>query len=56
MCTRSDYPSMDDYTIFAVFFSNELDCNMNFAIYIPPQANLGKVPVLYWLSGICVIN
>ena len=25
---------------------------MNFAIYIPPQANSGKkVPVLYWLSG-----
>ncbi|XP_028405447.1 S-formylglutathione hydrolase-like [Dendronephthya gigantea] len=32
--------------------SKELECQMNFAIYIPPQANAGKVPVLYWLSGL----
>ena len=25
---------------------------MNFAIYVPPQASSGKVPVLYWLSGL----
>lgn len=24
---------------------------MNFAVYIPPQAEKEKVPVLYWLSG-----
>ena len=29
-----------------------LGCEMNFAIYLPPQALTGqKVPVLYWLSG-----
>lgn len=27
-------------------------CTMTFAIYLPPQASLGKVPVLYWLSGL----
>ncbi|XP_046853292.1 S-formylglutathione hydrolase-like isoform X2 [Xenia sp. Carnegie-2017] len=32
--------------------SKELACNMNFAIYIPPQASHGKVPVLFWLSGL----
>jgi S-formylglutathione hydrolase len=30
-----------------------LNCQMRFAIYLPPQAsNSNKVPVLYWLSGL----
>lgn len=34
-------------------YSNTLNCNMRFAIYLPPQASSGqKVPVLYWLSGL----
>jgi S-formylglutathione hydrolase len=34
-------------------FSNTLNSNMRFAIYLPPQTSLGKVvPVLYWLSGL----
>ncbi len=32
--------------------SEVLDCEMNFSIYLPPQAEQGKVPVLYWLSGL----
>ena len=32
--------------------SAALDCDMNFAIYLPPQAEHGRVPVLYWLSGL----
>ena len=32
--------------------SRVLDCDMRFAIYLPPQAQHGKVPVLYWLSGL----
>ena len=32
--------------------SNVLKCSMNFAIYLPPQAESGKVPVVYWLSGL----
>ena len=32
--------------------SSVLNCAMQFAIYLPPQASSGtKVPVLYWLSG-----
>lgn len=27
-------------------------CDMTFGIYLPPQAAEGKVPVLYWLSGL----
>jgi S-formylglutathione hydrolase len=32
--------------------SKVLGCAMNFAIYLPPQAAQGPVPVLYWLSGL----
>lgn len=33
--------------------SHTLNCDMRFAIYLPPQSEQGKrVPVLYWLSGL----
>jgi S-formylglutathione hydrolase len=32
--------------------SEVLGCEMNFSVYLPPQAELGIVPVLYWLSGL----
>lgn len=32
--------------------STELNCNMQFSIFLPPQAGSKKVPVLYWLSGL----
>ncbi|MDF0535455.1 S-formylglutathione hydrolase [Shewanella sp. A32] len=32
--------------------SRALNCDMRFAIYLPPQANEKSVPVLYWLSGL----
>lgn len=32
--------------------SKVLACTMNFAVYLPPQAQEGKCPVLYWLSGL----
>lgn len=33
--------------------SNSLNCDMVFAVYLPPQAEQGaKLPVLYWLSGL----
>ena len=33
--------------------SRSLNCEMVFAIYLPPQAEQGqRVPVLYWLSGL----
>ncbi len=32
--------------------SDTLGCTMRFAIYLPPQAEHGPVPVLYWLSGL----
>jgi len=33
--------------------SSTLNCAMQFAVYLPPQAEQGgKLPVLYWLSGL----
>ncbi len=32
--------------------SSTLGCTMRFAVYLPPQAEHGPVPVLYWLSGL----
>lgn len=32
--------------------SQALSCEMNFSIYLPPQAKRSEVPVLYWLSGL----
>lgn len=28
------------------------DCDMRFAVYLPPAAEKGSVPALYWLSGL----
>lgn len=33
-------------------YSQALNCEMQFSIYLPPQAENKKVPVLYWLSGL----
>jgi S-formylglutathione hydrolase len=32
--------------------SSVLGCEMNFSVYMPPQAKHAKVPVIYWLSGL----
>jgi len=32
--------------------SSTLNCTMKFAVYLPPQVEHGKCPVLYWLSGL----
>jgi len=32
--------------------STVLGCDMTFSVYLPPQAESEKVPVVYWLSGL----
>lgn len=32
--------------------SDVLGCDMNFAVYLPPQSATQELPVLYWLSGL----
>ena len=34
------------------FLSSEVKCEMKFGIFLPPDAEKTKFPVLYWLSGI----
>ena len=33
-------------------YSPTLNCDMTFALYLPPQAEKQRVPLLYWLSGL----
>lgn len=33
-------------------YSQVLDCQMNFGVYLPPQIKNQSCPVLYWLSGL----
>lgn len=33
-------------------YSQTLSCDMIFSIYLPPQASIKKVPLLWWLSGL----
>ncbi|WP_017430972.1 S-formylglutathione hydrolase [Vreelandella jeotgali] len=33
-------------------YSRALDCDMIFAVYLPPQAEDSRVPLLWWLSGL----
>jgi S-formylglutathione hydrolase len=45
--------SFGGWTKHYTHHSNTLNCDMRFAIYLPPQTENGqKVPVLYWLSGL----
>src|SRR5699024_3941055 len=32
--------------------SSTCNCDMTFALYLPPQAEQTQVPVVYWLSGL----
>ena len=32
--------------------SESCHCEMTFSVYLPPQAEVGEVPALYWLSGL----
>jgi S-formylglutathione hydrolase len=35
-----------------VHHSESCHCEMTFSVYLPPQAEAGEVPALYWLSGL----
>ncbi len=52
METISTNRSFDGSLVRATHASEACVCDMTFAIYLPPQAEDGPVPVLYWLSGL----
>ena len=46
------YACFDGFVGFYSHASTACNCEMNFAVYLPPQAKTGSVPVLYYLSGL----
>lgn len=49
---KSSVKSFGGTTRFYSHRSEVCDCDMNLAVYVPPQAENGSVPVLYYLSGL----
>lgn len=49
---KSEYLCFEGKVEYYSHFSQFCNCEMNFAVYIPPQARLKSVPVLYYLSGL----
>lgn len=49
---KSQVKSFGGTTRFYSHRSEVCGCEMNFAVYVPPQAKNGSVPVLYYLSGL----
>jgi S-formylglutathione hydrolase len=49
--TRS-HKHFDGYTDYYSHFSEQCNAKMNFTVYLPPQAQFRKLPVVYWLSGL----
>ncbi|UTW46725.1 S-formylglutathione hydrolase [bacterium SCSIO 12696] len=48
----SEYKSFGGRQLRYQHNSKSLNCEMTFSIYLPPQAEQGSVPVIYWLSGL----
>jgi S-formylglutathione hydrolase len=49
---KSEYRCFDGTVAYYSHFSFVCNCEMNFAIYLPPQAKFKSVPILYYLSGL----
>ena len=49
---RSEYRCFDGTVAYYAHQSSTCDCQMNFAVYLPPQAKFQPVPILYYLSGL----
>ncbi|MEY2858831.1 MAG: hypothetical protein RLZZ74_3144 [Cyanobacteriota bacterium] len=49
---KSEYRCFDGTVAYYSHESSACNCQMNFAVYLPPQAKLQPVPILYYLSGL----
>ena len=49
---RSEYRCFDGTVAYYSHQSATCNCEMNFAVYLPPQARSQSVPILYYLSGL----
>ncbi|MEO1342151.1 MAG: alpha/beta hydrolase-fold protein, partial [Cyanobacteria bacterium J06635_13] len=49
---RSEYRCFNGTVAYYSHPSAVCNCQMNFAVYLPPQAKSQTVPILYYLSGL----
>ena len=49
---KSEYRCFDGTVAYYSHSSATCNCEMNFAVYLPPQAQSQPVPILYYLSGL----
>jgi S-formylglutathione hydrolase len=49
---RSEFRCFDGTVAYYTHYSDSCNCDMNFAVYLPPQAQSQPVPILYYLSGL----
>ena len=49
---KSEYRCFDGTVAYYSHQSASCNCEMNFAVYLPPQAKSQPVPILYYLSGL----
>lgn len=48
----SEYVCFEGRQLRYQHFSDVLNCDMFFSVFVPPQAKHESVPVIYWLSGL----
>ncbi|MEL6930269.1 MAG: S-formylglutathione hydrolase [Cyanobacteria bacterium J06600_6] len=49
---KSEYRCFDGTVAYYSHQSDTCNCEMNFAVYLPPQIQSQSVPILYYLSGL----
>ena len=49
---KSEYRCFNGVVRYYTHYSDSCGCEMNFAVYLPPQVMSQTVPVLYYLSGL----
>jgi S-formylglutathione hydrolase len=49
---RSESRCFDGTVAYYTHYSSSCNCDMNLAVYLPPQAQSQLVPILYYLSGL----
>lgn len=49
---KSEYRCFNGKVAYYSHYSDSCNCEMNFAVYLPPQATSQPVPILYYLSGL----
>jgi len=52
LTTLNEHACFGGTTSFHEHHAESCDANMRFAVYVPPQAESGPVPVLYYLAGL----